>query len=201
MKEPASKNVAAHFVDALNGAPRQKLTCHRCQRSLPEKEFAFIGSRLRPAKSLYGTQKIVTVLHGHCATCRKQAKGKWANHPLYTPELDRFWSNMSRTRESVAKTRGIIWALDKDDLIGKYLEQDGLCAYSGLQMNYAKTGPTTATGSHLSAPSIDRTDSAGHYTPDNIQIVMAAVNIMKGEVSEDVFLQLCRQITVNRMLS
>jgi hypothetical protein len=68
-------------------------------------------------------------------------------------------------------------------------------------MNFVKTGPTTTTGVHLSAPSIDRIDSSGHYTPENVQIVMAAVNVMKGELSDAVFLELCRQITVNKMLS
>jgi hypothetical protein len=141
------------------------------------------------------------MLHGTCNTCREQEKGRWVIHQLYTPELDRYWADMLRLKMAAAKQRGIIWALDKDDLIGKYLEQGGLCAYSGLQLNITKTGPTTFAGTHLSAPSIDRIDSAAHYTPENIQIVMAAVNVMKGELSDAVFLELCRQITVNKMLS
>ena len=68
-------------------------------------------------------------------------------------------------------------------------------------MNCSETGPMTVKGTHLSAPSIDRIKSAGHYTPDNVQIVMTAVNLMKGELSDDVFLQICRQITVQKMLA
>lgn len=193
-RQSVATKAVAHFVDCYNGATGQKYTCFRCKRWLPEDKFAFVGAAGRGRKAR-------VVLHGHCFTCREQERGKWINHPLYNPQLDRFMSGLSRSSKASARNRKYVWALEKDDLLGKFIEQGGLCAYSGMEMNYSKSGPTSKTGKHLSAPSIDRIDSSGHYTVDNIHIVMVAVNVMKNELNEDVFLELCRQIAVNKMLS
>jgi hypothetical protein len=194
-RETAAK-AAVHLVNAYDGIVGRRLKCKRCQRGLPETSFAQIGVRDMPGQ--FG--KVLTVLHGNCHTCRKQARGKWINHPSYSPSLDKFWNDYLPRLRSGAAGRGLFFAVDKDDLLGKYLEQDGICALSGLKMDPYKSGKSSKNGYYFNAPSVDRINNDGHYTADNIQIVMTAVNMMKGELPLDVFLELCGTIATHKMI-
>jgi hypothetical protein len=69
-----------------------------------------------------------------------------------------------------------------------------------MEMKLVDVGGTNVkSGRNLAAPSVDRIDSAKHYTSDNIQIVMAAVNMMKGELPQEVFLEFCDKIAGHRL--
>jgi len=143
--------------------------------------------------------KVLTALHPHCQTCRKQAKGAWITHPEYTPDLDRYWAKNLIGLRGGARARRLLFTLDKDDLLGKYLEQDGRCALSGLKMDPFRGGPVGKIGANFYAPNTDRVDSAGHYTMDNIQIVMYGVNLMKSDMPQGVFIELCNAIATKHL--
>lgn len=64
-------------------------------------------------------------------------------------------------------------------------KQKGQCALSGLKLNYSKNG-----GDHQLHPSIDRIDSSGHYSEDNIQIVCKFINFWKQAQRDDEFKRL-----------
>ena len=49
------------------------------------------------------------------------------------------------------------------------------------------------------APSLDRIDSHGNYTLDNVQIVASVVNIMKSDLSRDRFAELCAKVAAHRL--
>lgn len=174
---------------------RRFFTCYRCERRLPDSSFALIGPRFYKAK------RMMFALHPHCHTCRSQRKGKWVEHPKYTTALDRYWAGRIATIRSSAEHRGIFFGVDSDDLLGKFLEQDGRCALTGLPLDLKKGSGKTKTGRNPAMPSVDRIDSSKHYTPDNIQIVMLAVNLMKGELPQDVFIEFCQQIVTHNMLA
>lgn len=129
-------------IDAFDGAIGGKLTCKRCRRDLPESMFSPLG---RSMISKHG--RVLTILHPHCHTCRKQERGKWSKHPDYTPELDRFWTKKYSAIASGAKNRGLLCMVDKDDLLGTYLRQDG---YPRLELvpcnskSYQINPPTSA---------------------------------------------------------
>jgi hypothetical protein len=72
-------------------------------------------------------------------------------------------------------------------------KQNGICAYSKL--------PLTAKANQFNTVSLDRIDSSKHYTKDNVQFVCAAVNRMKQEYAEEIFVLLCHLITQNNKLS
>jgi hypothetical protein len=77
----------------------------------------------------------------------------------------------------------------------RYLEtiwnkQNGLCAYSGEPLTYEANLPNTV--------SVDRIDSSKDYLRDNVHLVSAAVNRMKIDLPEEVFLSYCEKITNNR---
>lgn len=185
----------AHLVNCYDGVVGRKFTCHRCHRKLPEDRFVPM-----PDKKFFRGNTPLTALHPHCHTCRKQAKGRWEGHPLYTPELHRYWSSYAASIRAGAVSRSIYFGIDADDLLGLYLDQDARCAMTGLMMEPFKTSGKTKSGKHLAAPSVDRIDSNKHYTPDNIQIVLWAVNLMKSDLPQNVFIELCHQVSVKNLI-
>jgi hypothetical protein len=184
-----------HLIDAFLTTRLRNFTCYRCKRSLPEGQFAYLGPRF-----IKSSRRPLSALHPHCHKCREQENGEWVKHPLYSPELDRFWKVKFISVRSSALNRDIFLGVEYQDLLGKHLEQEGRCALTGMEMKLVDVGGTNVkSGRNLAAPSVDRIDSAKHYTPDNIQIVMAAVNMMKGELPQEVFLEFCDKIAGHRL--
>jgi hypothetical protein len=92
-----------------------------------------------------------------------------------------------------AMARGILFGVDKDDLLGLYLECGGICAFTGLQTDWQAKGHRGRNGRNYKARSVDRIDSNGNYVLGNLQIVMQTVNIIKHDLSSDMFIAMCRQ--------
>lgn len=70
--------------------------------------------------------------------------------------------------------------------------EKGYCEVTGLPFDM-DPGPRKHH-SNPWAPSLDRKDSSKGYTPDNVQVVVAAYNYAKSEWSEEVLLRLARAI-------
>lgn len=70
--------------------------------------------------------------------------------------------------------------LDPDLLMELFEAQDGRCAVSGELMTHVIGSSRTWTNI-----SIDRKDSTKGYEPGNVQLVCAAVNVMKNEMTDD----------------
>lgn len=179
---------------SLHSTRVERFTCHRCRRDLPEDQF-------EPLHWIHGVTHYwkprigrPVPLHPYCNLCRGQMKGEHVNHPLYTPAADRFFQKLSSSSAAGARARGILFAVDKDDLLGLYLQQKGFCAVSGYRLLLNGGAETSRSRRALLRPSVDRISSEGNYVLGNIQIVAAAVNVMKGELDNDVFIQLCGRI-------
>lgn len=94
-----------------------------------------------------------------------------------------------------AKERGIYYdkKLKKKILFDIYLKQSKKCALSGLDICFAKNtfgsthGETTA--------SLDRIDGLKGYIMSNIQWVHKKVNIMKNNLTEERFVELCKMVS------
>ena len=97
-----------------------------------------------------------------------------------------------RHKESEAKRRELDFTITIEDVWNVYQEQGGLCAISGLPIEWHKD---TARMDRGHTVSIDRTDSDGGYTLDNIQLVHKQVNIMKMDLSMDEFLCFIKHIS------
>jgi hypothetical protein len=163
----------------------EKHRCRRCNRNLPFDQFAPYRGTTRRVGPM-----IIQLLHPYCYKCLNQLKGRWAQHPKYTPKLDRFWETALSALKGSAYTRGIPVLVTKDDLLGMYLEQDGRCALSGIEM-LVETGEGTRNDIK---PSVDRIDSSKGYLLDNVHIVCAIVNIMKNDLSKARFVNLCKLV-------
>jgi hypothetical protein len=192
-----------HLVNPLDGK-RNFFKCVRCNRDLPENCFFPVAraSRLEnKGSSTRARLNITLVLNGVCLTCRKQQKGKWASDPLYSPGLDRYFALKRQSLSSQASKRGLFLGVDKDDLLGLYIKQEGYCALTGIAMNWKAKGTRGRDQSAASSPSVDRIDSGKDYTLDNVQIVLQAVNRMKGTLPQEAFLELCRAAATHHMLA
>lgn len=71
--------------------------------------------------------------------------------------------------------------------------QQGQCVYTKL--------PLLATANQFNTVSLDRIDSSKGYTVDNVQLICSAVNKMKQDYTEDLFVLLSLLVTQNNKLS
>lgn len=67
--------------------------------------------------------------------------------------------------------------IDLDHLMQLYKDQDGKCAISGLDMTHKMDC--------LFSASVDRKDGSAGYIPGNVQLVCKAVNMAKGNSSDE----------------
>lgn len=169
-----------------------KFKCLKCCRNLPELAFR----RAIIHEKHWASMRRATAIHPICKKCCEQISGKHTKHPLYTKAADRFFSVLVSQVKGGAKKRGIAFAIDKDDVLGLYLDQARKCAMTGVEM-VLDSGAGHALRNRV-RPSIDRIDSAGNYTPDNIQLICSQVNLMKGGMSQVDFLRWCNRIVAHR---
>jgi len=92
-----------------------------------------------------------------------------------------------------ARLRTKEFDLIHSDLLDVWDKQNGRCAYTKL--------PLLATANRFNTVSLDRVDSGKGYVVGNIQLVCAAINKMKQEYSEDLFILLSLLVTQNNKLS
>lgn len=78
--------------------------------------------------------------------------------------------------------------LNSEFLLELWNKQEAKCALTKLQFEFENT---TKYEANPFAPSIDRIDSAGGYTKDNVRLVCVAVNYALNEFGEGVFKQIC----------
>jgi len=177
--------------------------CVACQRSLPLNNFLpaperfFRSIRWGDSSDADRRDAVVrrSLLFAVCQRCmRQQRTTDHSDHPLYTPELDTYFRKLMNGLKNGASSRRngqMLVMITKEDLLDRYLANDGRCEATGVQLRpYAKI---KGKKNYL-APSVDRIDSDHDYTLSNIQIVAAVVNIMKNEMSMDVFTTWCQRV-------
>lgn len=89
----------------------------------------------------------------------------------------------------------IEFRITHEDVWRKYDLQEGKCALSGLTMENYRDGSGIKNPYNIS---IDRIESDLPYTPDNIQLVCQAINMMKGTLDDNEFIRLCRAVAFSR---
>lgn len=95
-----------------------------------------------------------------------------------------FWARV----KSNAKTRSIPLEVDISDAWDVLNQQGKKCALTGIDLIFEVTlGETTA--------SLDRIDSKIGYTKDNIQWLHKKINLMKGTLSQEEFINFCKKVS------
>lgn len=82
-----------------------------------------------------------------------------------------------------ARDRGFSWKLTKEYLWSLYENQNKLCALSGKPIYFDKGTSQTA--------SLDRIDSTQGYIEGNVQWVHKDINLIKLNLNQDYFIELC----------
>jgi hypothetical protein len=99
---------------------------------------------------------------------------------LYNPH------NLNRGENKVLKVE-----LTIEQLFNKLVEQDFKCALSKIPLNVLHIDPTASNAS------IDRIDSLGDYTINNIQWVHKDINRIKNNFTQHRFIELCKLVSNN----
>lgn len=86
--------------------------------------------------------------------------------------------------------RKLAWTVTLEDLDRLWESQQGLCALSGLPLQVVKGDRHRV--------SLDRIDSRGGYTLNNVQLLCAVVNVMKLDLGQSEFVTLCKVIAERR---
>lgn len=132
-----------------------------------------------------GHEKLVlrTMLtNGRSTSCRCSRVG--ATYNKSTTEYNKYW----RIFKNNAIHRGIEVDVTSDEAKSLYTRQGERCALSGLPIRL----PSRFHGEDIkSTASLDRLDSYGNYTANNIQWLHKVVNIMKSTLPQLVFVAFC----------
>lgn len=121
-----------------------------------------------------------------CIRCER-ADRRGNRNPRYKGTLDIPRDVLGRIERGCKnRSKDIHSELTLEDLQVVWEKSEGKCAYTGLPIEIKKTA------------SVDRIDSDGDYTKDNIQFVHKDVNRMKQDFTEDYFISLCTAIVNNR---
>jgi hypothetical protein len=103
---------------------------------------------------------------------------------------DKIFTNLRQSiREKLrsAKRKGYGVHVSWQEVVELYYKQDCKCSLTARHIDF-----TRATNL-----SIDRIDSSKPYTKDNIQLVCRAANYAKHTLSQDDFIQLCKEVVAN----
>ena len=95
-----------------------------------------------------------------------------------------FWR---RTKEHASK-RGLVFDITPEYIWSLYEKQNKKCSMSGVDICFVSNNDKGST----QTASIDRIDSTKGYITDNIQLVHKRINFLKGSLTNDELIFLCR---------
>lgn len=88
--------------------------------------------------------------------------------------------------KSGAKRRKISWNITIKDAWETFIEQKGICPFTGIKLSIGKSKQANA--------SLDRRNSQLGYTKENIQWVHKKINQMKWDTTEQEFIHWCKKV-------
>jgi hypothetical protein len=175
-------------------------TCTCCKVEKPLIEFGKSG---KPTGTGY---KAV------CKICLAQKLKSWRlANPDKAKERDRIWTSNNRDKireknkkrytnltldqkftqlvKTASERKRVKCFITVEHLHDVWQRQNGLCAYTKL--------PLSSEAHQLNTVSLDRIDSDKDYFADNIQLVCVPINVMKSDMTEIQFVQLCQLVAQN----
>lgn len=143
-------------------------------------------SKRHPFKSMTSAKKAET-LGTFCKSCSAKRNIQRYNGVIQ----EEFGVRLSwlRTFKVGAEARGLVFDIQAKDIRDLYDEQEGFCALSGQHINL----PLSSRYDTVTA-SIDRIDNSKGYTQGNIQLVHKRVNMLRGPLSVEDFIELCKMV-------
>ena len=121
-----------------------------------------------------------------CKPCRTQYRHNKQR------SLEGYLARKVSQLKSARRKQGVQFDLTLKDCVQLYREQGGVCAMTGLVLYY---GQPAADDKWLSQNiSIDRIDPDGAYCKDNVQLICASINFMRGRLPVELFIDLCTRV-------
>lgn len=104
-----------------------------------------------------------------------------------------YMHNLHTQLKYAREKQGYEWKITAKDLYRIYADQEGKCALTGVTLTYEK-GIGEESEFNIS---IDRIDSNGDYTVENIQLLGKIVNFLKHDIPQEKFIKLVKLIYNN----
>lgn len=128
-----------------------------------------------------------------CLAAELASSRSWRGHG----DLSRhYWNHLKHH----AAERGVPFAITIEEAWTQFEAQGGRCALSGVALTMGRYRPRERSfGVHprLGTASLDRKDSGLGYTPSNVQWVLKEINRMKGRLSDEAFVFLCKAVAAH----
>lgn len=130
-----------------------------------------------------------------CAKCRgynNPCLNRRTRNPNFINGIHISWLTSVNSNDSLKRGGKIIESsITNEDLLNQYNKQNGICVYTGIELDIINTLK------HESNASIDRRDSNLGYIVENIQWVYKPLNLMKNSFSEEEFIFVCKKVANN----
>jgi hypothetical protein len=120
---------------------------------------------------------------------RCTGEGRW-NYQGYVELSGTFWNIIVQS----SKARGIELNITRKQAYEKFLEQEGRCALTGIELKFEDPSIKGRTWLAGKTASLDRIDSSKPYTVDNIQWLHKHVNLMKNSHTQEYYIEICRLV-------
>ncbi len=106
-----------------------------------------------------------------------------------------YWTTIVRGAEQ----RNIKIDITMEEAAQLYIKQNKKCALTGLDIDFGFNSKSDGgyTKEQRRSASLDRIDSTGGYTKDNIQWIHKQINVMKNRFSQEHFIEMCKLVTEN----
>ena len=171
-------------------------TCKQCNENKDENDFGIQG---KPDGNNFKIKKLT--YHAYCKVCMATRAREWRKiHKNYRgtgaykqyPKEDRLLVSAIGSRLTDAKQRARKYSQDVVQIDKKYLytlakKQQMCCALTGESMTLITNRPDTI--------SLDKIDPKKGYIEGNVQWLCWAVNRAKGDLTTEVFINMCTRIT------
>ena len=129
---------------------------------------------------------------------KKQCYLSGEDNPRYTGYKEMQGAFLSSIKAG-AKKRKIEYNVSNEYIWKLFLDQDRKCKYTGLPLFFSKNNLEHRMGQ--ANASLDRIDPSLPYIEGNVHWVHKRVNIMKGNMNEEEFLNFCKAITFRNQKS
>lgn len=128
---------------------------------------------------------------GNIKTCKCQKKLLGKKHALWRGYGDiplTYFNNI----KNKSVIRNICFDVTIEDFWNQYVKQNGLCALTKTPIDFIYTSNKYRDFS----ASLDRIDSSKGYLIDNIQWVHKKINMMKGSLQDQEFIEWCSKVAL-----
>jgi len=142
-------------------------TCSSCGRSVTDTSFG----------------------RGRSGECNFCAKVRWNTENPVKVRAQRLYGNAQKRAKDMrwpAPDFGSVWIKEKI--------LSGNCEVTGLPFDLISRSTDTTHAKNPWVPSLDRIDSSGVYSKDNVQLVVYMYNVCKAEFSHTDVVRFCRTV-------